>query len=258
MFAICLAQGILEGLVGMIKLARSRFMAHSPTPARSLMPWAKLLLLGLLLLLVAIAAIPSYRSGQWRWQQPPPVMVLGQLKQVRQQGLALPGWKTEQQRTLKLGEQPWSIQQISDGSLEPVMLMLFTQNGPKDQPQVEWTDLDGIQRWQKDSLRSLDFTANLPMEQVPVTARFLRAWTEQKTYAVVQWYAWSSGGHYSPSQWFFADRQAQWQRQRQPWIAVSVILPMEPLDDLEKYRDRAITLGQTIQTTLLKEVLRSR
>ncbi|MEB3294057.1 MAG: cyanoexosortase B system-associated protein [Synechococcales bacterium] len=212
--------------------------------------WAKFLLLGLLLV-VAIATLPNYQTGKWRWQQPPPIAILGHLKQVRQQGLPIPGWTTEQQRTLTLGEHPWSIQQIRDGSSEPVMLMLFTQNGPKDQPQVEWTDLDGIQRWQKDSLSTLAFTA----DQVPVQARFLRAWTARKTYAVLQWYAWATGGNYAPSQWFFADRQAQWHGQRRPWIAVSVILPMEPLDDLQKYRDRALTLGQTLQTTLLREVL---
>ena len=57
--------------------------------------------------------------------------------------------------------------------------------------------------------------------------------------------------------WFFADRLAQFQGKRQPWIAVSILLPMEPLDDLNKYRDKITALAQPIESRLLETTLKS-
>ena len=215
-------------------------------------------LLIFLSILLAVGTVPGYFAGKWQWQNPPAVKVLGALKQIRKQGIEIPGWRTTEQKSMILGEHPWSIQTIESetknaNTKDTATVFLFTQNGPRDQPQVEWSDLNGVQRWKRDSESQQNFTAN----QVPVTARLFRAWNSKRTYAVMQWYAWSEGGHPEPSHWFFADRLAQFQGKRQPWIAVSILLPMEPLDDLNKYRDKITALAQPIESRLLETTLKS-
>ena len=215
-------------------------------------------LLIFLSILLAVGTVPGYFAGKWQWQNPPAVKVLGALKQIRKQGIEIPGWRTTEQKSMILGEHPWSIQTIESETKnattqDTATVFLFTQNGPRDQPQVEWSDLNGVQRWKRDSESQQNFTAN----QVPVTARLFRAWNSKRTYAVMQWYAWSEGGHPEPSHWFFADRLAQFQGKRQPWIAVSILLPMEPLDDLNKYRDKITALAQPIESHLLETTLKS-
>ena len=220
-------------------------------------------LLIFLSILLAVGTVPGYLAGKWQWQNPPAVKVLGELKQIRKQGIEIPGWRTTEQKSMILGEHPWSIQNIESETKDittedtaikdTATVFLFTQNGPRDQPQVEWSELDGVQRWKRDSESQQSFTVN----QVPLTARLFRAWNSKRTYAVMQWYAWSTGGHPEPSHWFFADRLAQFQGKRQPWIAVSILLPMEPLDDLNKYRDKITALAQPIESRLLETTLKS-
>lgn len=210
-------------------------------------------LLIFLSILLAIGTVPGYLAGKWQWQNPPPVKTLRDLQQIRKQGIDIPGWRTMEQKSVILGEHPWSIQTIENDQKETATVFLFTQNGPKDQPQVEWSDLNGVQRWQYDSETQQIFTTN----QAPITTRLFRAWTPKRTYAVMQWYAWSNGGHPEPSHWFFVDRIAQLHGKRQPWIAVSILLPMEPLDDLNKYRDRISAIAQPIQTHLTQTVLKN-
>ena len=215
-------------------------------------------LLIFLSILLAVGTVPGYLAGKWQWQNPPAVKVLGALKQIRKLGIEIPGWRTTEQKSMILGEHPWSIQTIESETKnattqDTATVFLFTQNGPRDQPQVEWSDLNGVQRWKRDSESQQNFTAN----QVPVTARLFRAWNSKRTYAVMQWYAWSEGGHPEPSHWFFADRLAQFQGKRQPWIAVNILLPMEPLDDLNKYRDKITALAQPIESRLLETTLKS-
>jgi cyanoexosortase B-associated protein len=128
---------------------------------------------------------------------------------------------------------------------------------------VEWSDVSGFQNWETDSDRSVDFTVKNPATKV--TAQFFRGLTKRQqgssqetrrqTYAVLQWYAWSTGGHPAPSQWFFADRAAQWQNRRIPWVAVSILVPIEPLDTIEQHWSEVESLAQTIQSTLMSSVL---
>ena len=134
-------------------------------------------LLIFLSILLAVGTVPGYLAGKWQWQNPPAVKVLGALKQIRKQGIEIPGWRTTEQKSMILGEHPWSIQTIESETKnattkDTATVFLFTQNGPRDQPQVEWSDLDGVQRWKRDSESQQNFTAN----QVHVTARLFRAW----------------------------------------------------------------------------------
>jgi cyanoexosortase B-associated protein len=111
-----------------------------------------------------------------------------------------------------------------------------------------------MQGWKTDSRRSLHF--NVPAAQpgspeVRVEARFFRGRTQTQTYALVEWYARSDGGHPNASQWFWLDRRAQLQGQRVPWVAVAILIPIEPLGDIEKVQPLAESLGQKVQAELI-------
>ncbi len=88
-------------------------------------------------------------------------------------------------------------------------------------------------------------------------ARFFRAVTQQDTFGVLQWYALPNGGHSSPFRWFVGDQLAQWRKQRVPWVAVSILVPMEPLGQVEKIWPLAESIGQTVQAALMAESLQS-
>ena len=218
------------------------------------LPIAKLILVVLLLALVGLGALPGYLSGQWRWMAPPKLTALAELRTIRQTGLTLPNWQTLEQAPVQIGEHKWSRQIIKGSDNTQATLLLFTQNGPKDQPQVEWLDINGTQNWKTDSQQSFAFKVGNPSAQV--TAYWFRGWTKHQTYAVLQWYAWPNGGDSAPYRWFMADRLAQWHNQRMPWVAVSLLLPIEPLDDIAKYRSKVEALGQTVQTALMASALR--
>ncbi len=225
---------------------------------------SKAVLLVLLLILVAIGAAPGYLSGKWRWSEPPNVATLSQLTKLRQVGLQIPGWQVLDRKTPQVGEHKWLMQEITNANRDKAIVLLFPQKGNREQPEVEWSDISGFQNWETDSDRSVNFTVKNPATKV--TAQFFRGLTKRQrgnsqetrrqTYAVLQWYAWSTGGHPAPSQWFFADRAAQWQNRRIPWVAVSILVPIEPLDTIEQHWSEVESLAQTVQSTLMSSVLR--
>ena len=213
---------------------------------------ALLILLGLLLI---IGAFPGYFQGKWQWQEPPPVSQLKELKSLRQTGLTIPGWQTVEQTEKIIDKQKWSLQLVKQqGEKIQAIIMLLPQNGPRNQPQVEWTTINGFWDWDIAQYRlaelSIKPTSSLNSQKNQLTARFFRASTDRQTFAVLQWYAWQDGGHPSPFRWFVVDQKSQWQSQRTAWVAVSIILPMEPLGQVEKYWHEVQTLGQQVQTAL--------
>ena len=212
----------------------------------------------LLVLLLAIGALPGYLKGNWQWKEPPPIINLGELKQLRKTGLTLPEWKITQQQEQKLGSGKWSLQIMEkEDSQQTAILLLLPQNGPKEQPQVEWTEISSWGRiqwgkWQVAQYREAQFTFKQPQlkDEVNVKARFFRASSNNQTFAVLQWYAMPNGGHFSPLNWFWADQLAQWRKQRVPWVAVSLLVPMEPLGQVETTWQQVKSLGKTVQTAL--------
>ncbi|HEY9625050.1 MAG TPA: cyanoexosortase B system-associated protein [Crinalium sp.] len=230
----------------------------------------RLLVAVFLLAIAAVPVIPAYVTQQWPWTNPPDVPHLTQLKQLRTAGLSLSGWTTLNHQVAELGGHKWSIQTMmpTDAALQaqlnaPVVLMLRPQTWHRDQPQVDWMDINGVQQWTADSQRRLTFTISIPQpgnsansRQVDVAARFLRGWNQKQTYAVLQWYAWSDGGHPSPSQWFWADLSTQWRdRHRMPWVAVSLLVPIKPLGDINSVRSLVESIGQSIQSALMVNAL---
>jgi cyanoexosortase B-associated protein len=228
----------------------------NPTPTR--LPWAQYLAGGILLGLLA-SSLPGYlRGGQWSWQQPPAVTELRKLREIRETGVAVAGWSTTDQATFKLGGHKWSKQllvQAKPGAVAQAvsqavsqdsgsaLLFLRAQHDPKTQPEVEWADFRGLNRWTEDEERSVTIRPG-------VKARLVRGWTRDRTEAILQWYAWPGGGSPTPIDWFVGDRQAQIQGDRLPWIAVSILLPMEPLGDLAKVEEQAKALGGEVQTAI--------
>ncbi|MBC1236790.1 cyanoexosortase B system-associated protein [Nostoc sp. 2RC] len=217
----------------------------------------------LLLLLLVMGGIPGYLTGHWQWKQLPPVASLKELRQIRKTGLTVPGWQTIEQAQQQIGEHKWSVQVLQkEGSKETqAILLLLPQNGPMDQPEVEWTEVNGWGRlrwgkWDVAQYRSAEFTvkpsANLTADvETKVEARFFRGSTQQQTFAVLQWYAMPKAGNPSPFNWFVADQLAQWRKQRTPWVGVSILIPMEPLGQVEKSWPLAQSLGETVQSALM-------
>ncbi|GAX37446.1 cyanoexosortase B system-associated protein [Nodularia sp. NIES-3585] len=216
----------------------------------------------LLFLLLVIKGFPGYVTGRWQWKEPPSVPNLTALKEIRKTGITLPDWQTVEQAEQLVGTSRWSLQVLKQEDTEnQAILLLHPQNGPREQPEVEWTDINSWgkirwQRWDIAQYRSAEFTVNRPTKsgsnsQVKVEARFFRVSTQQETFAVLQWYATPNGGHPSPWRWFLADQLAQWQKNRIPWVSVSIMIPMEPLGQVETTWALAQSIGETVQATLM-------
>ncbi|MBW4594556.1 MAG: cyanoexosortase B system-associated protein [Brasilonema angustatum HA4187-MV1] len=219
--------------------------------------FSQIVALLLLLVLLLIGAIPGYLTGHWQWQELPRITRLQELKDLRQKGLNLPGWQTIEQREQEIGEGAWSYQFIQKKSDQTkAVLLLRPQTGSKDQPVVEWTEINSLWQWQIAQYRSADFTVKPQgtksnAAETRVQARFFRASTNQQTFAVLQWYAWFNGGSSSLFPWFIVDQLAQLQKKRAPWVAVSILIPMEPLGQVETIWNEAKSLGQTVQAVLM-------
>jgi len=219
--------------------------------------FSQVVALSLLLLLLVIGAIPGYLKGNWEWQELPRVTSFKELRALRQKGLTLPGWQTLEQREQEIGGRKWSYQLIQkEGDQTKAILLLLPQIGARDQPVVEWTEINSFWQWQVAQFRSADFTVKQPQgvgakAEKKVQARFFRGSTNQQTFAVLQWYAWSNGGHSSPLPWFIVDQVAQWHKKRAAWVAVSILIPMEPLGQVETTWNQAKSIGQTVQAALM-------
>ena len=243
-------------------------------------PITALIVIALLALFVALSALPRYFSS-WPWATPLKVANQSELQALRDTGLDLPGWQRVDQLTTKLSGNTWSIQELaateggpfSEVTPSTIALLLRPQVWEKDQPEVEWLDIEGAQRWQTDSWQRLRFdvtpsakssfdvdannSEDLPLTHQTIRIRtdFFRAWSKDQTYAVMQWYASPMGGSPSPAWWFWSDQKVQWSaRQRLPWVAVSLWLPIDPLGDIAPYRDIATVLGRSVQTELMQTV----
>jgi cyanoexosortase B-associated protein len=239
-------------------------MTRSAFPTLPLQLPTKLLVVLFILTIALTTAIPSYWGGRWSWQQVPDIKQVGQLKAIQEHGLTLPGWQTLEQKKIELGGHKWSVQAMVPTATaktatlqDAVWLLLRPQTWSKDMPQIDWMDINGAQQWTEDSRRQIQFDLQSPLgEPVQVTARFLRGWSQKRTNAVLQWYAWSQGGHPAPSHWFWADQWTQLrQRQRLAWVAVSIQMPIQPLGEIEAAQTEIKSLGRLVQSTLMSGAL---
>ncbi len=238
----------------------------------------QLIIVATLALFVAVSALPQYVDG-WPWASPPklPAATRNTLQTIPDKGLEVPGWITNEQSKTKLGGKNWSAQQLSaasEGETPAAFLLLRAQVYEADQPEVEWLDIQGSQQWTTDSYQKLSFEVPFieptrkssqpsiaPSHQakksqtVRINGDFFRAWSKEQTYAVLQWYAWTNGGGASPANWFWADQKVQWnRRQRMPWVAVSIWLPINPFSDISPQQEVARSLGKSLQQTLSQKI----
>lgn len=220
-----------------------------------------------ILSIAVVSTLPNYITGNWLWNRAPRVIQIDQLRDLREQGLTLPGWTTLEQQDGNIGGHRWVIQTLQpDAELDelplqaPVILMMRPQNAQEDMPQVDWMDINGIYGWQQDQRRRLNLTFSqdpLISDQdagkvIQVNTRFFRGWNSQRTYAVIQWYAWTDGGSPSPGDWFWADQWSQLRdRQKMPWVAVNIQIPIKPLGEIESVRAIAESITQSVQTALM-------
>ncbi|MBW4458970.1 MAG: cyanoexosortase B system-associated protein [Nodosilinea sp. WJT8-NPBG4] len=226
-------------------------------PSASLLPsrWVNLVLVVVLTALAGMAILPAYLSGQWPWANSPQVAQIDQLRALQKEGLDLPGWQQTTVESVPINRQTWTLAEYRADSPEaqsaPVQqfaVLLHPQPWHSNQPQLEWIDLAGAQKWRIESRRKLKVTS---AQTGPVEARFFRAWGDRQSFAIVQWYALPSGGHPSPSHWFWANQWSQLtQRRLTPWVAVSLLLPMEPLGTMDAYQPLAENLTGLIQQQL--------
>ncbi len=245
---------------------------------------AQIIALVFMLVLLILGAIPGYLKGSWSWSDLPPVNTITQLKMIQAEGLNLSHWNTLNHQQLNLSKKQWLVQTVEKENQTAILLVL-PQVYYKDHPQVEWMDINGFQSWKTDDYRSVSLEVDSNSETAPlvnIKTRFFRSLTpatnhllawlwsscssdqlcqiyqpqrRRQTYAVMQWYAWPDGGSPKPSQWFFADQLAQLSGRRAPWAAVTLLIPIEPLGNIESVEATAISLAQDVQTALMEEAL---
>ncbi|MEM7556013.1 MAG: cyanoexosortase B system-associated protein [Cyanobacteria bacterium P01_A01_bin.84] len=216
-----------------------------------------------LLFILFVAGIPGYFTGNWEWKQSAPIVNLKQIQQLGTQGLDIPDWKTLEQKELPVGGHKWSWQEIQkQNSNLKATLLLYPQGSPKSYPQVEWTDIKSLAKWEVAQYRLASF--NIPQSNISKTnrdikvkARFFRATLKNqnsRTYAVLQWYAMPTKGSPSPLDWFLADQAAKLHKQRVPWVAVNIMLPIESLGQIENSWSEMKSLGKTVQASLTANI----
>ena len=212
---------------------------------------SKLILVIFLLVVLIVGAVPDYITGKWSWKDTAEITNLKYLRKVREDGLTIPEWEKISHQKIVIADHKWLFQKIKNDS-QSAILLLLTQNGPKDQPQVEWMDINGFNRWKTDSYNQVRFTlesssGKQSISESNIEAQFFRGWTNQQTYAVMQWYAWPGGGSPKPGDWFWNDRLAMISNSRLPWVAVNILLPVEPLADIEPYLPQLKSIGQKLK-----------
>lgn len=205
-------------------------------------------LIGFLIILIALGTLPGYlQGGKWAWADLAQIENVNKLNEIKEKGLKIPGWQTQKTGEVQINDKKWLVQLISKDNQE-VTLLLLPQKYYLNHPAVEWTDINKMIGWKSDNYRKLKF--NYGEKQHEVEALFLRSWNAQQTFAVIQWYAWESGGSFTPKNWFWYDLLAQLQKRRATWVAVCLRIPIQPLGDIETVRDTAVSMAREIQVTL--------
>ncbi|MEM6836452.1 MAG: cyanoexosortase B system-associated protein [Cyanobacteria bacterium P01_C01_bin.120] len=229
--------------------------ATKPMPKqRSVAQWS---LIAVLTALVAIATLPSYISGQWPWSAELPVPHIENIRELLETPLEIDGWQSVFHEAVDIGGNRWSLTEYRSAgepaeSTQSFGLLLRPQMAGDQQPEVEWVDLRGAQSWQVDNRQTVRFTLPAAGDNTTVKARYLRGVNERTTFAAMQWYAWPKGGHFAPGRWFWHDQAKQWrQQERLPWVAVSILLPIEPVGDIRLHTETVTAIAQTVQQELM-------
>lgn len=221
------------------------------------LPLAQIVVLLVLVGLFLLGSASGYLKGQWSWQKAPEVSVLKQLGNLKNRGIELPGWSIiEQNDELGIGGHAWHAMRFkaTESSQMPEtfnpVVFLRPQLASVDMPQVDWTDMQGHFGWNEDDVRRISWTVDGTNGTSEIEARLVRGWQPGNIYAALEWYAWPGGGSPEPGDWFWRDRSAQWQGQRVPWVAATVLLPMPPGAELDQMQPLAEKMGGQVQQAI--------
>lgn len=107
------------------------------------------------------------------------------------------------------------------------------------------------QDWSTDSQNVITFNTN---DNLTIKALFQRGWNTNNTVAMVNWYAWKDGGHYQPSRWFINDLKNQIKGDRTGWVAISLRLYINPLEEIKPRQEEIETIAQKIQTEIMEKI----
>lgn len=215
-------------------------------------PWGQTFILIMLAVMLVASALPGYLAGRWSWSDVPAIANRHHLNRLQNSGLVVANFQTRERATIPINGKKWSVQLLQEGGRNPIVLMLLPQAYYLDQPMTEWSDIRGFEKWKTDGESTLTFSSQ-GLDGNNIKAKLFKAWNTD-TFAVVQWYAWRGGGSAYPSDWFWRDQTFQKQKQRLPWVAVSLKVPIEPLSDFTSYRPRLLELAQAVQYSLETEV----
>lgn len=207
---------------------------------------SRLVLVGFLIIIILTMALPSYWNSNLRWSDVREVN-LSQLNKIKTTGLNITGWQNFKVKVISIDNSQWVYQVIVRQPQQIAVLFMRTQPYYRDKPSEEWSDLEAPGGLQRYSLTRIKFT---PAKSNSITARFLRAGMNQRTFVIVQWYAWLNGGSFHPLDWFIRDQLAQLQGKRLPWLAVSLSIPINPLENLETARENAKSLAKEVQQAI--------
>lgn len=240
----------------------------NPSGAPSRSSWFAKVAIALFLILLLLGAIPKYLQGN-----PPidaiPDAPIASLQQLTEEGLTLDNWTTVDRQTVRLGPNQWVMQTLAwDGgdltdALSDRATILMSpqrvQTGTAAQPQMEWLDIRGLgraqgQNWTEDQYQQIEFSLSDDQGQdATVQARYFRGWTERRSFAIAQWYAWETGGNPSLVRWFWRDRMARLQGRRVPWVAVSLIVPIEHLSPIDAASPFMKSFAQQVHQALMEQ-----
>ena len=228
--------------------------------------WVKVVLVMVLSALVVMVTMPAYGSGHLPWATSPQTPPLERLKTLQTQGITLPGWRATRHQEVVLNQQNWILAeysrpaefQVSASGVPEVAtlaLLMCPQHQPDTPPGVEWLSISSAQHLSTSSRILITFRVHTGGRSIATTARLIRSHNQKQTFAALQWYAWPTGGHPSPTAWFWQDQWSQLiHRSRIPWVAVTALIPMAPLADLEAYQAVAMEVGSAIQQQLIETI----
>lgn len=248
----------------------------NPSGAPSGSSWFAKVAIALFVILLLLGAIPNYLQGN-----PPidtiPDAPIASLQQLTEEGLSLDNWTTVDRQSVRLGPNQWIMQTLAwngdDSTDSPsncgsrtgcdratvLMSPQRVQSGTSAQPQMEWLDVRGLgraqgQNWTEDQHQQINVRfSNDQGQDTTVQARYFRGWTEQRSFAIAQWYAWETGGNPSLVRWFWRDRMARLQGRRVPWVAVSLVVPIEHLSSVEAARPFIKSFVQQVHQAIIDQ-----
>lgn len=220
--------------------------------------WVQRGVMLLLALLLAVGMLPAYLSGQWPWVTAPQVPHMDAVQNLGREGLELPNWQLTTHQDIAINRQTWRLNEYQatgrptpggGSALSSVAVLLYPQPWHSNQPQVEWMDIIGAQNWRVDGRQRLRFP-----DEPTVQANFFRAWGDRPM-AVLQWYSWPSGGHPSPSRWFWANQRSQLATHSlTPWVAVTLVAPLPASGELGDMSSQLVALGETVHRQVVADM----